>query len=153
MIAAFLQLDHGPALVAALPPFLLGLLQDPVRLLVLGTVGARVPLAVADAADFRLAVAALGILATRGVLLHQLRLDPLAALLGRAVEPVLGRELGVLTVPRLLEVRVQQVGDMFQRYVIGRAAPGWHELRVVDRQLEASLQAPVAHAVVALQLG
>lgn len=151
MIAAFLELDHSLASVAPLPSFLLGLLEEPAGLFVPRALARIVHLGAAPAADLGLASAAFAVLPAIGVAADVLGLDPVAAAPRRAVDPVSGRELGVLLVPRPLEVSIEQLLDVLERDVVGRAALGRHVLRVVDGEPEAPLEARVAHSVSALQ--
>ena len=53
VIAAFLELDHGAAAVAALPALLLGFFDQSVCFLIFGAVSPHVPFAIAEDAYFR----------------------------------------------------------------------------------------------------
>ena len=81
VVAAFLELDGGGAVEAALPAFFLGNLDEFLRRGVFGTFAARVPFVVAGAADFRSALLAFAKLPapvgpTAGIDMDMRRLDP-----------------------------------------------------------------------------
>ena len=81
VIAAFLKLDGGGAVEAALPPLLLGDLDEFLRRGVLGAFAAGMPLVVARAADFHLASLAFAVLpasvgAAAGIGVDVCRSDP-----------------------------------------------------------------------------
>lgn len=63
MIAALAELDHSVALIAALPAFLLSLLDQASNLRILGAIGGFVELAATHGAGFGLAFRAGGALA------------------------------------------------------------------------------------------
>lgn len=79
--------------------------------------------------------------------------DELAAGPFRTVDSVSGRVLDEFLVPVLFEGPVKKLFHMFQGDDVCGAAFGWHVLGVRDGELEASLEARVAHPVAALQLG
>lgn len=145
MVAAFLELDHGRAVEAPLPPFFLRDLGKPLRGFIFWTFAARVPLAVAGAAHLRSAPVAFtvfpaGIGTATGVHMDLGGLDPLAAAFGRAVNPVFRRILLIFLVPFHFETRVEEFLDMFQRNVILGAALGRHMLWIIDRHGKDSTQ-------------
>ena len=81
VVAAFLELDGGGAVEAALPAFFFGDLDEFLRRGVFGTFAARVPSVVAGAADFRSAPLAFAKLPTpvgptAGIDMYMCRLDP-----------------------------------------------------------------------------
>ena len=154
MVASLLELDHGRTVVAPLPSLLLGDLDEPLGLLVLGTFLAGVPLAVASTAHLGLAPAAFAVLpvSNRPIRVDVGRLDPLAAALGRAVDAVLGRVLLVLSIPQHLELQIEQAINVLQRDVVRGAALWRHVLRVRDRQVEDSFETIIAHDVAAPEL-
>ena len=81
VVAAFLELDGGGAVEAALPAFFLGNLDEFLRRGVFGTFAARVPFVIAGAADFRSALLAFAKLPapvgpTAGIDMDMCRLDP-----------------------------------------------------------------------------
>lgn len=92
--------------MTALPALFLGLLQEPLRLVVVWAVEGRMPLPIARNAHLGLAMTAMRTLPV-ALLPDSRRFDPLAAPLGGAVQAVLRRELFVLTVPHLFERRVE----------------------------------------------
>lgn len=106
MVTALLEFYHGLALVAALPTFVLRLFEEAVGLLVFRALSGFVPLAVAAAANLRLAPPALADLSAL-LAVDILRLYPLAAPSRGAVYAVSGRVLGELLVPGLLEFPVK----------------------------------------------
>lgn len=111
------------------------------------------PLAVARTTDLRLAVTTFGQFAAVFQSLDPIRFDPFAASLGRAVDPIAGGELGEFRVPRLLEVHIKQTIHMLHRYGLIRAALGRHVCRILNRDLEDSLHAGVAHSMTTLEFG
>ena len=81
VVAAFLELDGGGAVEAALPAFFLCDLDEFLRCSVFGTFAARVPFVVAGAADFHSALLAFTKLPTpvgptAGIDMDMFRLDP-----------------------------------------------------------------------------
>lgn len=81
VVAAFLELDCGGAVEAALPAFFLGDLDEFLRRGVFGTFAARVPFVVAGAADFHSAPLAFAklpapVCPTAGIDTYMCRLDP-----------------------------------------------------------------------------
>ena len=107
MITPLLQLNHSFTAVTPLPTSLLRLLQEPVSLLVTWTRPDPMPLPITCVTDLDMTPPALGKLPAIGVAMDVLGFDPLAASARRAVDPVARRELGVLSVPLLLEARVE----------------------------------------------
>ena len=82
VVASLLEFNHALAPVAPLPAFLLCLLQEIVRLLILGTLARGMPFAIAGTADLGVAPTAAGCLPpalARVLVVHVLGLDPLAA--------------------------------------------------------------------------
>jgi len=111
-----------------------------------------VPLAVAQTAHLRLASAAAGHLSA--VLARDvLGLDPFPAAPRGAVDSIPRREFPELLVPRPLEVGVQQLLDVLERYDVCRATLGRHVLRIGNGEFEAPLEARVTHPVAALEPG
>lgn len=151
MIAAFLELNHSLTSMAALPPFQLRLLEELVRLFVSGTLPRIVHLSITPTADFGPATATLTVLPAVVVAVYVLGFDPVAAPSRGAVNSVSRRELGILLVPGLFEVGVEELLDVLEWDVVGGAALRRHVLGVVNGELEASLQTGVAHSMSALQ--
>ena len=154
VIAAFLELDGGGAVEAALPAFLLGDLDELLRRGVLGALATRVPFVVAGAADFGLAALAAAILAASVGAAARVDgdvggFDPGAAALGGAVEAVLGGVFLILSVPFSFEAVVEELFDVFEVDALFCAAGGGHVLRVRCREGENAAEAFVAHAVFA----
>ena len=160
VIASFVVLDHGFAVVALLPALLLGDLLEGERGRVLGTFAASVEFGAAGNADagatFRtLAVSPFGSLVTpgRGKGVDVLVPDELAAALSGAVDFVLGGSLFVLEVPLLFE----RVGEEFFHCrgwfdgEVGLAAFRWHGCRVGNGQFKHPFDAIVAHVVFAVE--
>ena len=118
VVAAFLELDGGGAVEAALPAFLLCDLDELLRRGVLGALAARVPFVVAGAADFRLAPLASAVFpasigAAAGVDGDVCGFDPGAATPCGAVDAVFGRVFLVFSVPFPFEVVVEELFDVF----------------------------------------
>ena len=154
VVAAFLELDGGGAVEAALPAGLLCDLDELLRRGVLGALAARVPFVVAGAADFGLAPLASAVFpaavgAAAGVDGDVGGFDPGAATLCGAVDAVLGGVLLELSVPFPFEGIVEELFDVFQVDVLFCAAGRGHVLRVRYREVEDAAEAFVAHAVLA----
>jgi hypothetical protein len=98
MITALFEFNHGLAVVATLPSLLFSQVDKALSLWIFGALAGGVHLVVAKRADLCLAFGAATVLATLE-LVHIGRLDPLAAVLCRAVETVLCRVLLILCVP------------------------------------------------------
>lgn len=79
--------------------------------------------------------------------------DEIAAAAFGTVDSSPGGVLDELFVPILFEGPVKKLLHMFQGNEVCGAAFGWHVLGIRDGELEASLEARVAHPVAALQLG
>ena len=112
MIAAFFQLDHCRTTKASLPALLLRNLNKGLRVWVFRTLERLVHLIVANAADTGIATLAathLSALLNR----NMIRLDPLATTMGWAVDPVASVVFLEFSVPRLLEVLVEQLLHVF----------------------------------------
>lgn len=112
MVTAFLEFYHSLAFIAALPAFLLGLLEESVGFFISWAVSGLMPLAVATTADLRLATSALADFSAIFTM-NVFRLDPLAASSRWAIYSVAGGVLGELLVPVLLEFQVKQFFNMF----------------------------------------
>lgn len=154
MVAALFQFDGGRAIEAALPAFLLRNLGKPQRRLVLGAFPAGVPFAIAGRADFGAAPIAFAVLTTRvGLGVNICRLDPFAAPFGGTVDAVFGGIFLVFLVPFHFETQVEELLNVFERYVILSAAFGRHMLRVGHRQGKNPPEAGMAHTVFAGQFG
>lgn len=154
VVAAFLQLDGGGAVKAALPAFLLGDLDELLRRDVLGAFAARVPFVVARAADFHLASLAFAVLsasvgAAARIDVDVCGFDPRAATPSGAVDTVFRRILLVLSIPFSLEGVVEELVDVFQVDALFRAAGRGHMLWVCRRKGEDAAEAGVTHAVFA----
>jgi hypothetical protein len=132
MITAFLEFDHSLAFVTSLPSFFFGLLEEFLGLFVSRAFLGAVPFAVAAAADLSLATTTLSALSTVRSAMDVLGLDPFAASPGRTVHSIPGRVLGVFPVPCPLEAVVEQLVDMLERDMVGRAALGRHMLGILD---------------------
>lgn len=138
MVASFLQLDHGGAVVALLPSTLLRHFDELLQCWVSGTVSRRVCLVVTDRTDSRATSLAFSHLAAM-FKADVIRLDPLTTLRGRAVESVLGVVLQELAIPSLLEALVEQLIDVLEIDVVLCAAPRRHMCRIGDRHPEDAL--------------
>jgi len=135
VITPFLELYDGVAPVAALPTFLAGLFEEPVRLHVAGAGSRIVPSTVAGAADLGLAAAAFPVVET-GIAADVLGSNPLTAVRCGTVEPVARRVLGELLVPLPLEVVVKESLDMLQGNMVSGTASRGHMLRVGEGKLK-----------------
>jgi hypothetical protein len=140
MVAALFKLDHSLAVVATLPSLLFSHIDKSFSLWIFRALAAGVHLVVAQRADLCLALRAATVLATLK-LVHIGGLDPLAAVLCRAVETVLCRILLILCVPQNLELVVKEVVNVFERDVILVAAFGRHVYGVLDGHCEDAAEA------------
>ena len=152
MIAALLELDHGAAVEAPLPPFLLRLVDELGGFRVIWAVLRSMHLVVAECADLGLASGAVRILSSLNVAMDVGRLDPFATFRGWAVDAVLGVVLLVLPVPESLELEIEQLVDVLQGDMVVGAASRRHVRWVVDGHIEDAYQAFVAHAMSTSQL-
>lgn len=80
------------------------------------------------------------------------RLDPFAAFLRWAVDPVLGVVLLVFAIPQHLELEIEKLLNMLQGYMVISATFRRHHSWVFDRHLKHVFQTVVAHSVSAGQL-
>lgn len=158
VVAAFLQLDGGGAVEAALPASLLGDLDEFLRRGVLGAFAARVPFVVARTADFHLASLTFAVLsasvgAAACINVDVCGFDPRAATPSGAVDTILGRILLVLSIPFSLEAVIEELVDVFQVDALFGAAGRGHMLWVCRRKREDAAETGVTHAVFAGQQG
>ena len=158
MVAPFVELHHGRAVVAPFPPFLLCDFGKLLCGFIFGAFAARVPLAVAGATYFRSAPTAFTIFtasvgSTAGVEMYLRGFNPFAAAFGRAVNAVFGRILLIFLVPLDLETCVEQVFDVFQGNMILSAALWRHMLWIGDRHGKDPTEACMAHAVFTCKFG
>lgn len=149
MVTAFLSVNHDLALVARRPALFLGLLQECLQLLILGTFQRRMPDPIASNTDLGTTAPTLSPRTTL-VRLNIRGVNPITASLVGAVESVLGGVLFVLAIPLLLELHVEVMFDMTQGDALGAAA-GWHFFGVFERHLEGPDDAVTAHVVIALE--
>lgn len=154
VVAALFQFDGGGTIETVLPAFLLRNLGEPQCRLVLGAFTAGVPLAIARRADLGAATIAFAVLTTGvGVDVNICRLYPFAAPFGRTVDAVFGGVFLVFLVPFHFEAQVEELLNVFKRYVVLSAAFGRHVLRVSYRQGENPPETGMAHAVFASKFG
>ena len=102
VIAAFLQFDHSPAVIASLPARLLCCFQEFVGLLILGTVLCAMPFPITKTANLCLTTTALPVLLAI-LLMDTSRLDPFATPSGRTIYTIFGGILCEFRVPIFLE--------------------------------------------------
>ena len=137
MIAAFLELDRGLAVVALLPSFFSGELDEFFCGLVLGTLARPVPFVIAETADLCLAPFTNTVFAPVSGSMACIdayvgRFDPLATTFGRTVNPVLGCEFLELSIPFDFELHVKKSVDIVQGNAFSLAAFRRHMLRIGD---------------------
>lgn len=154
VVAAFLELDHGRAVIAALPAGLFGDLGEAGRGFVFRALPTGVPFPIAGHADLRSTPLALSVFpstvdAAGGLDVDIGGFDPFAAPPGRAVDAVLGCVFLVLLVPFHFELYVEELVDVLEGDVVAGAAGGRHVRRVGDGHCEDSAKTGVAHAVAA----
>jgi hypothetical protein len=131
VVTTFLQLDHGRAIEAFLPAFLLGSIDELLGSRIFGAVSGQVSLVIADGTDLCAALFALAYLSAM-LDCDMTRLNPFATVLTDAVDSVLGLVFEKLSIPVLLEVLVEQLVHVLQIDVIIRAAPWWHVSWISD---------------------
>lgn len=151
VVTALFQFDGGGAIEAALPALLLRNLGEPQRRFVFGAFAASVPFAIAGRAHFGAApTVAFAVLTTRlGISMDICRFDPFTAPFGGTVNAVFGGIFLVFLVPLHFEAHVEELLNVFERYVVLSAAFGWHMLGVGHRQGENPPEAGIAHTVFA----
>ena len=137
MIAAFLELDSGLAIIAFLPSFFASEFEKCFCGIVLRAFGRGVPFVIAEAADFGLAPFTFTVLATvRGssTFVHADVgwLDPLAAIFRWAVDTVLSSEFLKLPVPFDFEFPIKNPVNIFQGDTCALTAFRWHMLLISD---------------------
>ena len=154
VVAAFFELDHGGAVVAALPAGLFGDFGEAGCGFVLWALTARVPLTIAGHADLGPTSLAFSVFPpavdTTGCVDVDVRgFYPFAAALSWAVGAVLGCVFLVFLVPFHFELDVEELVDVFEGDVVAGAAGGRHMRRIGDGHSEDTPEAGVAHAVAA----
>lgn len=82
-----------------------------------------------------------------------LGLDPFPTTFPRTIEAILGGVFLVFSVPLHFEFRVEELLDVIQGNVVGRATFRGHVLRVCEREGEDAAEAGVAHTVGACEAG
>jgi hypothetical protein len=148
MVAPFLELDHGRAIEAALPAFLLRSLNKYLGRRILRTLSSHVHFIVAYDAHTHPASLTFPHLPT--VLdSDMVRFDPFAATTRRAVDAVASSIFLKLSVPGLFEPLIKQLVDMLERNVLRSAAFRWHVGRISDRHCEDASEAVMAHPMCA----
>ena len=150
VVAAVSQLDHRLARVALSPTLFLAQLHEVLQGVVLGAfLAGWVELAAAEDAGFGVAFAALGVLATGvPISLHTFGFDPTTAAALGAIDPVLGCEFVVFSIPGPAEVTVEEVvHELWVDGVSRVAASRWHLLWIGKRHLEQASHAAVAELV------
>ena len=106
MIAAFLELNHGPAIVTSLPPGLLCCLEKSIRFLVVWAVLRTMPFPITLTANLRLATTAFAIFHTI-LLMNIARFNPFATSSSWAVDSILRSIFLEFAVPCLLEIDIK----------------------------------------------
>jgi hypothetical protein len=106
VIAAFFQLNHGPATVTSLPPCLLRCLKKSIRFLILRAVLRTMPFSITLTANLRLAPITFAIFYP--ILLVDIAgLDPFATSSSRAVYPILRSVFLEFAVPIFLKIDIK----------------------------------------------
>lgn len=82
-----------------------------------------------------------------------LGLDPFPTASPRTIEAILGGVFLVFSVPLHFEFRVEELFDVIQGNVVGRATFRGHVLRVCEREGEDTAEAAMAHTVGACEPG
>lgn len=154
MVTALFQLDDSGTIEAALPAFLLHNLGESQSRFVLGAFAVGVPFTITGRADFGAAPITFTVLTTRiRIDVDICRLDPFAAPFGGTIDAVFGGIFLVFLVPFHFEAHVEELLNVFKRYVVLSAAFGRHMLGIGHRQGENPAEARMAHTVFASQFG
>jgi hypothetical protein len=106
MIAAFLQFNHSPTIIASLPARLLGRFEKCICLFVLRTVLCAMPFTITYAAYLGLTTATFTILTTT-LAMYVPRFDPFSTSSSWTIEAILRCILLKFLVPELLEVDIK----------------------------------------------
>ena len=152
MVAAFVQLDHGLALVTALPTLFFCLSKEFVDGIVFWTVESLVPPVAAPCADLGITVRAACILAPVALSLDLRRSDEMSTSSGRTIQPVLSGILCEFGIPISLEMVVKEPLSMPDLDGVLSAAFWRHMCSIFDRQGESSLDAGIAHPVTTFEM-
>lgn len=152
MVATLHELDHSLASVTPLPTLVFGLGNDFGRVLIVGAIPTAVIFRIALDTNLGFAFPASPIFSSVVELLYVLGSNVFAAILSGTVDAVAVGVLAKFFVPGLFKVVTKEPLYMFEGNIVFGAAFGRHVLGIGDRQLEASLEAWVAHAVAALEL-
>jgi len=154
VVAAFLELDHCAAVVAALPTCLLCYLGEAGGGFVFWALSTGMPFPIAGHADFRPTPLAFSVFSSAVETAGSVDVDicgfyPFAAAFCGAVGAVLGCVFLVFLVPFHFELDVEELVDVFEGDVFAGAA-GWGHVRGVgDGHGEDPAEAGVAHTVAA----
>lgn len=102
---------------------------------------------IAKRAHLQLAARARGVFATFTVAVNLRWLDPFATFGCGTVNAVLRIVLLILSVPRHLELQIEELVYMLEGYVIVCTASWWHVRWIFDGHLEYALETVMAHSV------
>lgn len=148
----FLELYHGIASIAPLPPLLLSLLNQSCNLWVFRTLDTLVQLATTHGTCLGLALWTDSIFPPLAAM-EVLRPDPGPAPGIRTVDPVLRMILVVLLVELHFELVVEQLLHFLQRDRLAGAAAWRHVCGIVDGHSKDAAETRVAHTMSAFELG
>lgn len=149
MVATLQELDHGLASITPLPTLVFRLGNEFGRALVIGAIPTAVVLCIALDTNLGFAFGTPPVFVE---LVYVFGPNELAAVLFGTVDAAAVGVLAEFFVPGLFKVVIKESLYMFEGDTVFGAAFGRHVLGIGDRQLEASLEAWVAHAVAALKL-
>jgi hypothetical protein len=150
MVAAFLKLYQGLAAITPLPSFVLGHLHQPIRFFVPGALSPGMEFAIAQHTHFSVTPSATSILpAICHIHAYLGRFDPFPAAFIRTVESIASGVFLIFLVPQSLELVIKKSLHVLERDVFRGAASRRHMLRVVRGEYELTLEAGVAHSMVA----
>ena len=152
VIAAFLELDRGRAVVTSLPAFQFGDLGKSCGRFVFGTILTVVPFSVAHDTYLCPAAAAFpvfpsGVCAARSVQVDICRFNPLATALGGTINAILRCVFLIFPIPFHLELQVEQLVHVFQGDVVYGAAFRRHVGRICNGHCKDAPKARMAHAM------
>lgn len=153
MITALPELNHSLASITSLPTFIFRLCDEFCRLLIVGAIPTTVEFCIALDTNLGVTLPTFPILLAIIVLADILGPNVFVAVLPiGAVNAAAVGEFAIFLVPGLFKVVTKEALYIFKGNVVFSAAFGRHVLGIGDRQLEASLEAWVAHAMAALEL-
>lgn len=152
MVATLFKLNNHLTLIASLPTFFLGVIEEPLGLIISGTFRRVVPPSATLCADFCFATTAAAHLSVTVLAADVLWLNPFTAFPINTVEAIAGGELGEFAIPGLLEAVIKKAIHVLEGNVLLGTAPRGHVLRVGDGHFKDAFETRVAHAMATLEI-